>query len=356
MIRVLVVDDSRVSRELLTFLINSQEDMQVVGTAATGLEAVEKVARLRPDAVTMDIIMPVMNGYESTRRIMHTTPVPIIVVSASFRAEEMERSFRALEAGALAVVDKPGGPGDPQYASKVEGLISTVRLMSEVTVVGRRFGVGRKIEPREVSPPDDAEKIVKAVAIGASTGGPKVLEYILGSLPGNYCLPLLVVQHIASGFTRGLADWLNSVSAMRVCVATHDEPLRAGRCYLAPSGLHMEVTKQGMIVLSSAPPEQGLRPSINLLFRSVAESFGHGAVGVLLTGMGADGASGMKAIREQGGATIAQDPNTAVLPGMPSEAVAAGAVEDVLAPEGIVDRLVKLSLGNRGATSDCRIT
>lgn len=343
MIRALVVDDSEVIRKLLTFILNSDPDIQVVGAAADGEEAVRMVERLRPDVVTMDVVMPRMDGYEATRRIMRSTPLPIVVVSASYSTEEVSRTFQAMSAGALAVVDKPQGPGDPNHEDRARELLATVKLMSEVKVVGRRYPP-RARPPVPTERPREDSPLIHAVGIGASTGGPVVLEAILRSLPKAFCLPVLVVQHIAAGFARGLADWLQGTSALDVCVATNDEPLAPGRCYVAPTGFHMGVSRDHKIFLSTAPPENGLRPSVDFLFHSMAEALGRNAVGVVLTGMGRDGAEGLKAMRDRGALTVAQDEESAIIPGMPLEAVRLGAARLVLPPDQIAAKLLELAL------------
>ena len=254
MLRVLVVDDSEVSRRLLSFLLNSEEDIQVVGTAKDGEEALDMVARLKPDVVTMDVVMPRMDGFEATRRIMQTNPVPIVIVSASTSTDEVSKTFKALESGALAVVDKPGGGGGPENEAKVVDLVTNVRIMSEVSVVGKRYTPPNREVRRTLHPVRAGGGTLLAVGMGASTGGPKALEHILGALPKSFCLPLLVVQHIAAGFTRGLADWLDAATPLSVRIATNDEPLEPGRCYLSPSGFHMGVGLGGRIFLDTGGP------------------------------------------------------------------------------------------------------
>ncbi|MEW5772004.1 MAG: chemotaxis-specific protein-glutamate methyltransferase CheB [Thermodesulfobacteriota bacterium] len=342
MIRVVVVDDSEAVRKLLTYILNGDPEIQVVGTASDGEEAVRVVERLRPDVVTMDVVMPRMDGYEATRRIMRSTPVPIVVVSASYSTEEVSRTFQAMGSGALTAVDKPMGPGDPLHEQRARELLAMVKLMSEVKVVGRRYPVRPTASAPAMSAWNQTPPI-HAVAVGASTGGPQVLELILRTLPNAFRLPVLLVQHIAEGFAHGLADWLQGATSLEVRVAAHDENLAPGRCYVAPSGRHMGVSRARRIVLNTAPPENGLRPSIDFLFRSVAASLGRNAAGVLLTGMGRDGAEGLKAMRDQGALTVAQDEETAVIPGMPREAVQIGAARLVLSPDQIAAWLLELN-------------
>jgi len=345
MIKVLIVEDSQVVRDLLTYIFSSDPDIQVVGTASSGEEAVKAIEDKRPDIVTMDINMPKMDGYEATRIIMETTPTPIVIVSASWDSKEVEKTFRAMEVGALAAVRKPVGVAHPDYKDQVEELIQTVKLMSEVKVVRRRPQVTLKkyipvISP--VSEPAHTITNIKAVAIGASTGGPPVVEAILSGLPKDFRVPLLIVQHIAPGFVQGFTDWLAGSCRFPVKIAKQCELLLPAHAYIAPDDVHMGVSMDGRIVLSTNASENGLRPSVSYLFRSAADVFGRNVVGVLLTGMGKDGAYELKTMQEKGAITIAQDKESSVVYGMPGEAVALGAAMHVLSPEEIAVYLKRL--------------
>ena len=346
MIKVLIVEDSPVVRELLMFILSSDPAIEVIGTANDGEEAVRAVREKRPDVVTMDIIMPKMDGFEATRIIMETTPTPIVIVSASGDSKEVEKTFRAIESGALAAISKPMGVAHPKYTQLAKELITTVKLMSEVKVIKRR--------PQErkrgvISGESMAGMItpvtldLKVVAIGASTGGPLAIEAILSGLPKDFPAPLLIVQHIAAGFVQGFADWLATSSGLPVKVAGHDELPLPGRAYIAPEDSHMGIGTAGRIVLSKKEPENGLRPSVSYLFRSVAEVFGKNSVGVLLTGMGKDGASELKLMKEKGAVTIAQDKESSIVYGMPREAAALNAASFVLPPAKIAEFLSGLS-------------
>ncbi|MDD5008675.1 MAG: chemotaxis-specific protein-glutamate methyltransferase CheB [Syntrophorhabdaceae bacterium] len=345
MIKVLIVEDSQVVRDFLTYILSSDPDIQVVGTASNGEEAVKGVGDKRPDIVTMDINMPKMDGYEATRIIMETTPTPIVVVSASWDPNEVKKTFMTMEAGALAAVRKPVGVMHPDHKDQVKELIQMVKLMSEVKVVRRRPQVTLKkyipvISP--VSEPAHTITDIKAVAIGASTGGPPVVEAILSRLPKDFRAPLFIVQHIAPGFVQGFADWLSNSCSFHVKVAEQGESPLPGHAYVAPDGFHMEVDADKRIILNNGEPENGLRPSVSHLFRSVARVFGEHAIGMLLTGMGKDGARELKIMREKGAVTIVQDEQTSVIYGMPGEAVALGAAMHVLSPEAIAILLKRL--------------
>ncbi len=345
MIKAVIADDSPVIREYLKHILESYPDLQVVGMANDGYETVKLVNRTKPDVVIMDINMPNMNGFQATRRIMETTPVPIVLVSASYDTKEAATTFQALEAGALTVMEKPVGIGDPDSEKLTREFIQTVKLMSEVKVVTRKPQfLGKKVIPsvpsRASSLPTPTE--VKLIAIGASTGGTLVLQTILLRLPSDFSVPIVIVQHIAAGFVQGLAEWLEQTTGFPVKVATHGEILLPSHAYLAPDDYHMNVNKGMQISFIKAEKENGLRPSVSFLFRSVANVFGKEAVGVLLTGMGADGAKELKLMKEKGAVTIAQDEETSLVFGMPGKAVEMGAAHYVLPPEKIAQALVKM--------------
>ena len=343
MIKVLIVEDSAVVRELLTYILSSDPDIQVIGTANNGEEAVKAVRDKRPDIVTMDINMPRMDGFEATRIIMETTPTPIVIVSASWDPKEVEKTFRAMEAGALAAVRKPVGVAHPDYKDQTKELIRTVKLMSEIKLVRRRPQVKLKKDTSVISQVSELESTtrdIKAVAIGASTGGPPVIEAILSGLPKEFRAPLLIVQHISPGFVQGFADWLANSSGFPVKIAAQGEFPMPGHAYVAPDDVHMGMEANGRIILCESKPENGLRPSVSYLFRSVVKMFGKNAVGVLLTGMGKDGAHELKLMKEKGAITIAQDKESCVVYGMPGEAVNIDAATYVLSPVKIAAALV----------------
>jgi two-component system chemotaxis response regulator CheB len=345
MIKVLIVEDSQVVREFLTYVLSSDPDIQVIGTASNGEEAIKMISDKSPDVVTMDINMPKMDGFEATRIIMETTPTPIVIVSASWDPEEVQKTFRAMEAGALAAVRKPVGVAHPDYKDQAKELIQTVKLMSEVKVVRRHSrikhgkGISAGLAVKDLIP---LTTDVKIVAIGASTGGPPVIETILSRLSKDSCAPLLIVQHIAPGFVQGFADWLANSCRIPVKIATRHEFPLPGHAYIAPDGVHMGLDTSGRIVFEGSEPENGLRPAVSYLFRSVANVFGKNIVGVLLTGMGKDGAKELKMMKEKGAITIAQDEESCVVYGMPGEAVNLNAATYVLSPPKIAELLAGL--------------
>ncbi|MEW6137020.1 MAG: chemotaxis response regulator protein-glutamate methylesterase [Thermodesulfobacteriota bacterium] len=349
MIRVLVVDDSAVARELISYILSADPEVTVIGTAANGVEAIDLVKKDRPDVVTMDILMPKMDGYVATRKIMEANPVPIVVVTSSLIREEVEKTWRAVEAGAVAVLQKPSFRDRGPHAEASKKLLQTVKAMAQVKVVRRwSHHVKAPTAPREISvvharpaspPPRQKARIV---AIGSSTGGPSVLQTILSGLGSNFAAPILVVQHIAPGFTVGFVDWLNRTSRLPVRLATHGETAHPGSVYVAPDGLQMKVSADFRLALKDDAQENGTRPSVSYLFRSVAQSFGDKALGVLLTGMGRDGADELKLMRDAGAVTIAQDKDTSVVYGMPGEAAKIGAAMYSIPPQKIVEMLQRL--------------
>jgi len=347
-IRVLVVEDSPVASELISHILNSDPGIQVMGVVNNGVEAVKSIKRNKPDIVTMDINMPGMDGFEATRTIMETDPVPIIIVTGRTDMSELEMSFRAIEAGALAVLQKPRGISHPDYAANAKELTTTVKLMSEIRVVRRWVrttakkvpATGEVVDSISILPAD-----IRVVVMGASTGGPPVIEKILSSLPKHFSAPLLIVQHMAQGFIQGFVEWLGQTSALPVHIAFNGSIIRPGHVYFAPDGVQMKVDANGRISCTGDPAENGLRPSISYLFRSVATVFGKKAIGVLLTGMGKDGAEELKMMREKGAVTFAQNEESSAVFGIPGAAVKLDAASYVLPPEKIAEVLARLQGG-----------
>lgn len=347
-IRVLVVEDSAVVREFLVAVLEADPDIHVAGTARDGEEAIEAVPRLRPDAITMDIHMPRMDGLEATRRIMETCPTPIVIVSGSTDWREVVTSFDAIEAGALAVLRRPPGPGHPDCAPAVAELVQTVKLMAEVKVV-RRWPRPPAAHPRAPAMGLAAESSkIGIVAIGASTGGPPVLHGILAALPRDFPAPVAIVQHMATGFIGGFAEWLAQTSPMPVHLAANGQSLLPGHIYIAPDGHQMTVARGGRVALTDGAPEHGLRPSASCLFRSIAEIYGGEAIAGLLTGMGRDGAEELKLLKDRGAITFVQDKESSVVHGMAGEAIRLDAAMLVLPAERIAPALVNLASRRNG--------
>jgi len=343
LIKVLIAEDSPVVREFLIHILGSDPDIQVVGTANNGEEALDAVQRYRPDVITMDIHMPKMDGLEATRRIMETYPTPIVVVSGSTDPHENTTTFRAMEAGALAVLRRPNGIGHQDYDCTARELVQTVKLMAEVKVV-RRWPQARRESalPVAAKPAAGEAAKVKVIAIGASTGGPPVLQTILAMLPRDLPVPVLIVQHMATGFISSFVEWLAQSAGLPVHVAMHGEYLVPGHVYVAPDEFQMKIEHGGRVVLTRDEPESSLRPSVSYLFRSLAEVYGGGVVAGLLTGMGRDGAVELRLLKEKGAVTFAQDKDSSVVHGMPGEAIRLDAATYVLAPDKIAAVLTDL--------------
>lgn len=349
MVKVLIVEDSPVQQALLGHILSSDPDIKVIGTANDGREAIAFVNTQKPDVITMDLNMPNMNGLEATRQIMETYPVPIVIVSANWDPQEVAITFQAMEAGALAGVEKPRGLGHKDFRSTAQQLVQTVKLMSEVKVV-RRWAHLRAKTLAPTKPPaaaitgtvHQAPTDVKLVVIGTSTGGPPVLHTLLANLPKNFPVPIAIVQHIAVGFLGGLVEWLSKSTGVPVHVPAHGDLLLPGHVYLAPEGRHLGVERGPRAAVVEAPLENNLCPAVSFLFRSTANVLGNQAVGVLLTGMGRDGAAELKLMRDKGAVTIAQDKESSVVHGMPGEAIQLNGATHILPPDRIVEMLQQL--------------
>jgi two-component system chemotaxis response regulator CheB len=339
MIRVLIVEDSPTARTLLKSLLETDPEIQVVGSAANGKEAVQQALRLKPDLITMDIRMPVMDGFEATRCIMRERPTPIVVVSASVEAPDLAITFNAIKAGALEVIEKPKGIDAVEFQSLRDHLVTTVKLMAEVKVIRRRPS-----RPVVTPPPSPNLKQPRAViAIGASTGGPVALNTLFKSLPREFPLPIVVVQHMAGGFMEGFVRWLQLESNLPLKIMSNHLRIRPGEVYFAPEDQHSVFVNRDLLGLTQDPVVSHVRPSATVLFKSVARVYGAEAVGILLTGMGEDGAAGLEAMRQRGALTLAQDEGTSVVYGMPKAAVELGAVDQVLPIDRIAPTLVELA-------------
>ncbi len=345
--KVLVVDDSPTVLEYLTHIFNATGRLQVIGTARNGKEAVDFVRHTRPDIITMDVHMPVMNGLEATREIMSTDPIPIVILGASWDPGEVQQSFKAVEAGALASFAKPSGMATADSAEAIRELVANIEALACIKLVRRSALFTRPLtnEIRTATSVPNARQLLNPgiVVIGVSTGGPPVLQCILAGLAKDFKFPVLIVQHISKGFTQGLVDWLGGTSVLPVAIGKHGERLRPGQVLVAPDDHHMEVGAGEQIVLTVDEPEQSLRPAVARLFRSAAAVYGHRTIAVLLTGMGSDGAREMLNIKDRGGVTIAQDERSCVVYGMPKAAAQLNAVKHVLSPPEIVNTLNRLA-------------
>ncbi|QEL16621.1 chemotaxis-specific protein-glutamate methyltransferase CheB [Limnoglobus roseus] len=346
-IRVMIVEDSRVVRELLRDLIGRDPRLEVVAAVESAEEALRVLADAAPDIISMDIRLPGMNGFEATRRIMSTRPTPIVVVSASVEADDLKISMNALRAGALAVVEKPVGLAHQQYEVLSRRLCEQLVNMSQVRVIRQRFNRGvEHTTPALARPPQPSTpgQVFRVLGVVASTGGPAALTQLVGGLPRGFPLPVVVVQHITPCFLVGFADWLGDVTGWPVRIASDGEVASPGVAYLPPADCHLRVAGNRLEVAHD-PPVCHQRPSGTVLFRSLARSAGRAGLGVLLTGMGEDGADGLRELRSAGGYTIAEDESTSVVYGMPAAAVRLGGACESLPLPGIAPRVLELVAG-----------
>jgi two-component system chemotaxis response regulator CheB len=350
-IRLLVAEDSAVCRELLVTIFQNAPGVQVVGTARDGAEAVRLAKRLKPDVVTMDVFMPEMNGYEATRQIMAEAPCPIVVVSGRLNNTENDLTFNALQAGALSVLPRP------TLSENQEAFVQQVKLMAGVKVVRRKLTVPTSSVIRQPKPNYGIRNTeheirnteyglrttpsqITLIAIAASTGGPGALATILSQLPADFPAPILIAQHITRGFGADLAAWLDKQTPLTVHLARHTAELKPGHVLIAPDDGHLLVNGQGVVALQKPLPGERYCPSADILFSSVAQVFGSTAVGIILTGMGDDGAKGLATLRQTGAHTIAQDAGTAVIHSMPATAIQLGAAETIQPVQHIAQTLM----------------
>ncbi len=344
-IKVLVVDDSALARKALTEVLAAESDLEVVGTAPDPYVARDKILRLEPDVVTLDIEMPRMDGLTFLKKLMHYRPMPVIIISSLGQAS-CQAALEALGSGAVEVVAKPGDPNS--MAELAQSLPAKIRAAAAARIHPRRqrapaADAGR--EPLTASPVNSARVIV----IGASTGGVEAVERVLTQLPGN--VPgIVITQHMPAGFSRAFAERLNGLCRMEVAEARDGDWLPPGRALVAPGGLHTLVRKAGgqyHVTVKDGPLVCYQRPSVDVLFRSVAEAAGDAAIGVLLTGMGSDGAQGMLKMRQAGAYTIAQDEASCVVYGMPREAIKLDAAARV-APLEHIPAAICMALESHG--------
>ena len=354
MIKVLIVEDSRTVSQYLEYILSSDPEIEVIGNVPNGKMAIEFVEKNKPDIITMDIDMPVMNGLEATRRIMSTTPVPVIVVTASRNAYEVNISIEALAAGALTVIKKPVGFGHPNQDELINKLISMVKIYSQVKVVKRKI---KPVEPIPVkaikntgkintkTPPTNKLLKRKYVVIGISSGGPQVLIKIFSKISEDFPYPILVVQHITQGFLEGMVTWLDRLCKIPIHTAQDREKILPGHIYFAPNKFQMGINND-TIELRKCDEKIRICPSAEYLFNSLAKDHGKDTIAMLLTGMGTDGAQELKNLKVAGAITIAQDEESSLVFGMPGKAVELNGVDHLLNPDQIRDVLLKLEEAN----------
>lgn len=353
LIRLLIVEDSSIALTILKRILEQAPQIEIVGTARTGVEAIELIPKTQPDVICTDLHMPQMNGLEFTSKVMSLYPRPILVISASVQEEDTQQIFRLLEAGAVDVCPKPrvGLMNSDQNFSQT--LISKIQVLAGIKVFKKsrvsrtrnELSYGRS-SPRSF----DFQPKIKVIAVGASTGGPPALRTLFSALTAD-CPPIVCVQHISFGFLQGLIDWLSESCLLSIQIAQPGERPQTGSIYFPRERQHLELDHQGRFVCTDSLPVDGHRPSVTATFESIAKIYGKHTVGILLTGMGRDGAAGMLEIKRVGGCTIAQDEETSVIFGMPQEAIKLGAVDRVLPIQSIAPTLLAL-LKQRSQNTD----
>jgi two-component system chemotaxis response regulator CheB len=342
---VLVVDDSAFMRKLISELVEASGPFRVIGTAGDGVEALQKVRSLKPQIVTLDIEMPRLNGLQALEQIMAEMPRPVVMLSAAGSDLGNEMTLRALERGALEFVRKPSGPVSidlSRVRDQLRAALEAARAVNMNSVTAT--------PPAPIAPPPDSEApspdaAVRVVAIASSTGGPRALAEIVPRLPPHLAAAVIIVQHMPREFTKLLSTRLNAMSQLRVGEAVAGETVRENRVYIAPGGVHMRLNGpagSAIIQLDNTPPMWGVRPAADPLFFSVAETFRGAAIGIVLTGMGRDGAEGLKRIREAGGTAIVQDRDSSIIYGMPQAALAAAGADRVVRVEEMASTISEL--------------
>ena len=355
-IKVLVVDDSAFIRTIVSDILSSDSQIEVVATARDGQEAIEKVTELHPDVVTLDVEMPRLDGLAALGYIMSECPAPVVMLSAYTRSGS-ETTLKALEYGAVDFVLKPSGPASSDIREVGEELLAKVKIAAAVDVKKLKFLLPKSTVTRHKlkSVTTRGEKVI---AVGSSTGGPQALTEILPKFPGDIPAGLLIVQHMPAGFTKSFAQRLNDISMIKVKEAEEGDIVRPGQALIAPGDYHMfvqspsAVNNEGSAVdvsrepitigLNQGPRLHGVRPSVNIMMESIASQYGKNSIGVLLTGMGSDGAQGMKLIKEKLGKTIAEDQSSCVVYGMPKAAIDAGVVDKVVTLSQVVEAILEM--------------
>lgn len=353
-IKVLLVEDSPVAVTILKRMINSADDMSLVGTARTGIEALELIPKVKPDVICTDLMMPKMNGLELTRAIMASTPKPILVISACVQDEDKNNVFQLLDAGAVDVFPKPRSGNIEDYEMITEKLLTRIRVLSGVKVFTKRSqnispiltnnGIPVKINRDTINTTASSTfvKGIKVVAIASSTGGPQAFQEVLSQFPANFPVPVLCVQHISTGFLEGFINWLKQYCHLSVVVAQTGDSPRKGYIYFPPERQHLQLDAQGRFYCVEGVAVDGHCPSATVLFQNVARFYGSASIGVLMTGMGRDGALGLLTLKQKGAYTIVQNEATSIVFGMPQEAIRLGASKIVLPLPEIAPKIMEI--------------
>jgi len=352
--RVVVVDDSAFMRKLITEIIESSGEFTVVGTAVNGMDGLREIRERDPDIVTLDIEMPEMDGLVALERIMKTQPLPVVMLSARGSSKGVDMTLRALELGAVEFVRKPSGPISVDLATVRDQLLLALRAAASTNLIGMKRSLPKPVARREAAASAPAVQPAQVIVIACSTGGPRALADIIPQIPGDIGAAVLVVQHMPKDFTSSLAQRLNLMSALPVAEAEDGQVISANRVYLAPGGVHMVVAPSPggpVIHLDPGAPVWGVRPAADPLFKSVASVYGAAAIGVILTGMGHDGAQGLRLLRAAGGLGVVQDEESSLIYGMPQAALAAGGADNIVPLSAIASTLVELIARRKSETA-----
>ncbi len=348
-IRILIADDSDTSRRMLKMLFESDPELVVAGEAANGLQAVQLASSIAPDIITMDIHMPVMDGYEAIEKIMASAPAPIVVITSSFHGKSSRQAFEAMSKGALDVLKKPDLSAALKPGGEARELNEKIKIFAKTSVKKTPAAPSSQthssisdILQRTAPAPRGKYDII---AIASSTGGPKALGTILAELPADFPVGIVIVQHIAAGFDAGMVEWLDKTCRLHVRMAAVNDTVTPGIALICPTQYHMTIPMRNSVRLVPDPPFRGFRPAGDVLFPTVADTYAHRAIGVILTGMGCDGAEGLRKMKLAGAYTIAQDEASCVVYGMPKAAAELGAAVEVTPLAAIARSLISLTKG-----------
>lgn len=334
-IKVLIIEDAMTSPKLVKEMIESDPMLEIIGIARGENEALKMIAENRPDVITLEFSIPTMDEFEITKRILSNYPIPILIINPKCKADDADFSFRALECGALGIVEKPTGVEDLNFSLLAYNMIKTIKLVSEIRPVARRYPspLSRHFACLEKIPVKRQK--IEAIAIGASIGGPLALKEVLSNIARDCPVPIFIVQHIMDGFLEGFAYWLSAFSKLPIIIPKEEEPILPGHVYIAPDFVDMIIQENQTIHLCGEESVKGIKPSVAKLFESVISVYKNHAIGILLTGMGEDGSKELLYMKKCGAVTIVQDENSSLVFGMPGRAVEYGAAQYILPLEEI---------------------
>lgn len=348
-IQVLILESSQKAAEILSQIISLDPNLKVMSCLYKGKRALTYIQTRKPDVIVIDTQLLDMDGFEATRQIMESLPIPIIIVCENFNRTDVAKSYKAIEVGAIEIIEKPSDPESSQFKFLADTLIASIKKAAIIQLTTRRHFSEQAAQLQEQNERKQLlqSNAIQAIAIGASLGGPTALKSIFSQLPPNFPIPILVVLHIAAGFNKGFVDWIQSTSSLHIKLAEEGEGIQPGYVYIAPENRHLEINLNHKIHLSHDPPEEGLRPSVSRLFRSMAEVYGKHGMGIILTGMGHDGAAELLLMKSKGALTIAQSKESCFIFGMPKEAISIGGAQLVLSLEQIIEFLTHFTSEER---------